>query len=158
MSKVVATKIFSFDMAHRLPGHEGLCKNIHGHTYKLEVTVSRDTPSGIISGGPSEGMVIDFQALSGLVKTSIVDKLDHACIIYPEEQFDIDMLKLMEKHDMKVVELGYRPTAELMARNFFELLVKKISKSDVPEIRDLTVVKIRLWETPTAYAEVTDEV
>ena len=50
------TKIFTFDSSHMLDGHDGKCQNLHGHTYKLEITVSDDP----VRGGPKDGIVMDF--------------------------------------------------------------------------------------------------
>ena len=70
------TKIFTFDSSHMLDGHDGKCQNLHGHTYKLEITVS----DGIIRGGPKDGMVMDFADLKAIVKQHITDPFDHAFI------------------------------------------------------------------------------
>lgn len=68
------TKIFTFDSSHMLDGHDGKCQNLHGHTYKLEITVS----DGIIKGGAKDGMVMDFTDLKAIVKQHITDPFDHA--------------------------------------------------------------------------------
>jgi 6-pyruvoyltetrahydropterin/6-carboxytetrahydropterin synthase len=68
-------KEFTFDAAHKLEDHSGKCKNIHGHTYKLLVGVY-----GVIQyqpGDTNDGMVIDFGDLNQLVKSEVIDKLDH---------------------------------------------------------------------------------
>ena len=61
------TKIFTFDSSHMLDGHDGKCQNLHGHTYKLKITVS----DGIIKGGAKDGMVMDFTDLKAIVKQHI---------------------------------------------------------------------------------------
>lgn len=66
---ISVTKIFTFDSAHNLINYEGACKNLHGHTYKLEVTVS-----GKLN---DRGMICDFNELSFLIKDNIISKLDH---------------------------------------------------------------------------------
>lgn len=63
------TKIFTFDSSHMLDGHDGKCQNLHGHTYKLEITVSDDP----VRGGPKDGMVMDFTDLKAIVKQHITD-------------------------------------------------------------------------------------
>jgi len=73
---ITVTKEFSFDCAHMLTGHEGPCKNLHGHTYKLQVEVT--SYSGVQEEGPSKGMIVDFKDLKQIVKELIVDKLDHS--------------------------------------------------------------------------------
>tara|TARA_Y100000310_G_scaffold325538_1_gene389156 strand:- start:902 stop:1234 length:333 start_codon:yes stop_codon:yes gene_type:complete len=107
------TKIFTFDSAHRLPWHKGKCFTLHGHTYKLEVTVE----------GPlnKDGIVVDFGDLKKVVKKEILDKYDHK---YLNKFFD-------------------NPTAELVVKEFHKILRK-----------DFNIVRLRLWETPTSYAEI----
>jgi 6-pyruvoyltetrahydropterin/6-carboxytetrahydropterin synthase len=94
-------KEFTFDAAHRLDNHEGNCKNLHGHTYKLHVGVY----GPIINepGAPDDGMVLDFAELKSIVKTEIIDKLDH--------QFINEILP-------------FRPTAENMAVWMVQVLRK----------------------------------
>lgn len=86
-------KTFTFDAAHKLPNYEGKCKNLHGHTYKLEVSVMGDI-------NKETGMVIDFVDLSKIVKENIIEKCDHA---YLNDIFE-------------------NPTAEIMAREFLKIL------------------------------------
>ena len=117
-------KEFEFDAAHYLPGHDGKCQNLHGHTYQLEVTVGRPE---LVPGGSSEGMVIDFSNLKSIVSTLVVDPLDHQCL-----------------NEL----LPYRPTAENMVNHFFDVLAPVI------EGYGAELVRIRLWESPDSYAEV----
>lgn len=93
------TKIFTFDSAHRLSWHKGKCSNLHGHTYKLEVTVE-----GLLD---ENGIVIDFGDLKKIVKKEILDKYDHQ-----------DLNKFWDN-----------PTAENMALDFYNVLKKKIKIS-----------------------------
>lgn len=92
------TKIFTFDSAHNLLNYDGICKNLHGHTYKLEVTVSGDINE--------IGMVCDFTELSSLIKENIIKKLDHK---YLNEVFDFNttcemMVQWMWKECQKVFD------------------------------------------------------
>ncbi|SDF78552.1 6-carboxytetrahydropterin synthase QueD [Sporolituus thermophilus] len=123
---VRTTKIFTFDAAHFLPGHQGKCANMHGHTYRLEVTVERKA-GGVASGGPEDGMVIDFGRLNAIIKEQIIEKLDHKIL---NECFP------------------FRPTSENMALYIFDYLNTALASDDVK------VVRVVLWETPTSYAEV----
>lgn len=125
--KITITRRFSFDAAHYLPGHEGKCQNLHGHTYQLEVTVGRDE---LIPGGSSEGMVMDFSELKNIVNRLVVDPLDHQCL-----------------NEL----LPYRPTAENMVSHFYDVL------APVLESFGAQVIRIRLWESPESYAEVSIE-
>ena len=126
-------KQFSFDAAHQLVGHCGKCANLHGHTYKLEVAVE----GPLITSGSSEGMVIDFSDLK-TVAGELVDKLDHATLIKGDEP-------IFKTLDTKAVIFGFRTTAEYLATYIYWYL-----KREMPGIE---ISFVRLWETPTGYAE-----
>lgn len=70
------TKIFHIEAAHRLPLHHGKCQNIHGHTYKIEITLQ----GPIVSMGSSTGMIMDFNDLSQIVNRRVIQKLDHTML------------------------------------------------------------------------------
>ncbi len=117
--KTSITKIFYFEAAHKLPNHDGKCANLHGHSYKFEVTISGE----IIKTGSKEGMVLDFADLSKIVNTEILEKWDH--------QYLNDILP-------------FTTTAELLATEIFKILKNA----------NMSVTKVRLWETAKAYATV----
>jgi 6-pyruvoyltetrahydropterin/6-carboxytetrahydropterin synthase len=151
MMSITATKQFQFDAAHMLSGHQGLCRNLHGHTYKVEVTVHRTDTDGLIRSGPSADMVVDFKELKNALNAQLFDKMDHAFIYDSwggtEER---ELAELLKKWDMKVFDLCARPTAENMAFYFCNF----IDTSILPTISDyLEVTKVKVWETPTSYAE-----
>ncbi|WP_027339209.1 6-pyruvoyl trahydropterin synthase family protein [Halonatronum saccharophilum] len=143
------TKEFSWDMAHMLAHHEGLCKNLHGHTYKMEVKVGRDKGS-LAQTGPDAGMVIDFKGLKRIVKKEVVDPLDHGFIYWANspDRVEIEVAKVLKQAGRKVVKLNYRPTAEMMALDFFKRLEDKFIGEGIK------LLEIKLWETPTSYAQV----
>ncbi|NLE74826.1 MAG: 6-carboxytetrahydropterin synthase QueD [Actinobacteria bacterium] len=118
--KTSITKICTFAAAHSLPGHQGKCRELHGHTYTLEVTVK----GGVHSKGPAAGMVLDFADLERLMRRAVVDRLDHS-------------------HLNEVLDVV--PTVEAIAGWAFARLTAQ----------GLQVVRVRLWESPTSYAEVT---
>jgi len=122
---VSVTKIFRFEAAHRLPDHDGQCRNLHGHTYKVEVTVSGE----IHTSGPQNGMVIDFGRISKIWKTRLEPRLDHQ---YLNETID-----------------PY-PTAERLAIVISTVITDEFT---APAFEGLELVSIRVWETETAYAE-----
>lgn len=123
------TKSFNFDSAHFLPNHKGKCSSMHGHTYRLEVTVIREEGK-LIDIGSDEGMVIDFADLKEIVKDEVLDKMDHKVL---NEVF------------------SFRTTAENMAAHIFDVLTERLHSVGV------RVDKIRLWETPDSYVEVGHE-
>jgi len=105
------TKIFTFDSSHMLDGHDGKCQNLHGHTYKLEITVSDDP----IRGGAKDGMVMDFTDLKAIVKQHITDPFDHAFIYHGGNGRECQIAALLEGWNMKTLCLPCRTTAENMA-------------------------------------------
>lgn len=148
---VASTKEFTWDCAHMLEDHQGLCKNLHGHTYKMEVTVAQEN-GDLIPTGPSRGMVVDFKDLKEIVKKIIVDPLDHACMVneISKDPFEVELGKLLEAHGRKIYYVDYRPTAENMAINFMDKINHELGIMQAPYM----VAKIRVYETPTSYAEV----
>ena len=134
------TKEFKFEMAHALHGYDGLCKNIHGHSYKLRVTVKGEVRSE--NGHVKDGMVIDFAELKEIVKPEIIDKYDHSLVLNansPHASIDLSAFE-------KVFYLPYQPTSENLVTDF----ALKI-KSKLPKGVELT--KVVLSETATSFAE-----
>lgn len=148
---ITATKTFSIDMAHVLEGHEGLCSNLHGHTYKIEVTAQRPRCEDVILDGPSEGMVVDFKDLKRAVNACIADKYDHCCVIYTKSRgaFEHELRELLKKYHKKIVEVDYRPTAEHYATYWLEELQMYLIDNKM----DWVITSVKVWETPTSYAE-----
>lgn len=132
-------KIFTFDSSHLLDGHDGKCKNLHGHTYKLEVEVQGD----LITEGPKEGMVLDFSDLKTIVKKNVLDLMDHAFLYNRLNERERTIAALLEGWGLKTYALEQRTTAEVMSMHIFHILRQQ----------GLPVSKVRLWETPTSYSE-----
>jgi 6-pyruvoyltetrahydropterin/6-carboxytetrahydropterin synthase len=126
--KYKAKKTFAFDAAHFLPDYPGKCANMHGHTYKLEVVISR-SDGGIISGGSSDSMVLDFSEFNKIVKETVLDRVDHRVL---NDVFD------------------FQATSENMAGYFFGVL------KEVCEKHDLTIETVSLWESNTSCIEVSE--
>jgi len=116
------TKIFHFEAAHALNGYDGKCRNIHGHSYELRVTV-KGMPLNE-PGNPKNGMVIDFHDLKQIVNQEVVDKLDHAFII--GNNMPKDFVEITKRDFDKVVELPYQPTSENMLADFAERIKKRL--------------------------------
>lgn len=136
------TKIFNFEMAHALYGYDGPCKNIHGHSYALEVTVAGEPLND--PEHPKHGMVMDFSDLKAIVKEQIVDRLDHALLLNGNSPHrDIPQL---DSNFEKVVFVEYQPTCENMLLDF----VKRI-QGLLPKHVKLATLKLK--ETPNSYAE-----
>lgn len=136
------TKIFHYEMAHALYGYDGPCKNIHGHSYELEVSIGGtplDDPNH-----PKHGMVMDFSDLKAIVKDQIVDRLDHALLLNGNSPHrDIPEL---DTNFEKVIFVDYQPTCENMLTDF----VARISLLLPQHVK---LISLKLKETPTSYAE-----
>ena len=116
------TKIFHFEAAHALNGYDGKCRNIHGHSYEMRVTVKGmplDEP-----GNPKNGMVIDFHDLKAIVNQEVIDKLDHSFII--GNNMPKDFVEITKKNFDKVVELPYQPTTENMLADFAQRIKHRL--------------------------------
>ena len=134
------TKEFKFEMAHALHGYDGLCKNIHGHSYKLFVTVKGEIQND--KGNAKDGMVLDFDILKNIVKSEIINKYDHSLVLNansPHSEIDLSAFE-------KVFFLPYQPTSENLVTDF----ALKI-KSKLPQ--EIELYKVVLSETATSFAE-----
>ncbi|MCQ2203944.1 MAG: 6-carboxytetrahydropterin synthase [Bacteroidales bacterium] len=140
MAKIRLTKEFEFEMAHLLDGYDGLCRNIHGHSYKLFVTVKGEPEKDPKS--PKMGMVLDFSVLKKIVKEEIVDRLDHAMLVMRGTE-QATMLKGIAD---RIYEVDYQPTCENMVTEFANRI-----RARLPKNVELHCVK--LHETSTSYAE-----
>ncbi len=143
MTKIRITKHFDFEAAHALHGYDGKCKNIHGHSYQLYVTVI-GTPIEI-KNHPKKGMVLDFGDLKKIVKTEIVDVFDHS-IVLDKTSKHIELAKKIADYSHRMVLVDYQPTSEMMLIDF----AKKI-KSKLPNY--VALHSLKLYETINSYAE-----
>ena len=142
MATVRISKEFTFDMAHALLNYDGLCKNIHGHSYTLVVTV-KGTPVNNESS-PKNGMLIDFKDLKKIVREQIIYPLDHALVLNAASSAEI--IEVLQKNYEKIVLTDYQPTTE----NMIVDLAGRI-KALLPA--NLQLYSLRLRETPTSYVE-----
>ncbi|MFA7272495.1 MAG: 6-carboxytetrahydropterin synthase [Crocinitomicaceae bacterium] len=140
--KVRVTKKFQFDMAHALFGYDGPCKNIHGHTYYLEVTLM-GWPN-VEEANPKQGMVLDFGDLKAVIKKHILEPYDHALVLNKNAGYAKSGIFTQEFE--KVVSVPFQPTCE----NLVIYFVEKI-RDEFPSSTQL--IRVRLDETPTSYAE-----
>ncbi len=142
MGKIRITKLFSFEMAHALEGYDGSCQNIHGHSYKLRVTVI-GTPV-CDSQSPKDGMLIDFSDLKRIVEQSIINKYDHALVL--NKATEAATIDVLQNHYNKIITVDYQPTSEQMLLEFASVL-----QTVLPS--DINLYSLRLNETDTSYAE-----
>lgn len=142
MNKIRITKQFNFEMAHALKDYDGPCRNIHGHSYELFVTVTGEPIND--KSSPKNGMLIDFGDLKKIVRNVIIDKLDHALIL------NRDIIPFLtgnfSENFSNIVFVDYQPTSENMLIDFSQKLQKEL-----PGNIQLHCLKLR--ETVTSYAE-----
>ena len=143
MSKIRITKQFYFETGHALYGYDGKCRNVHGHSYKLSVTVI-GSPSAD-TNDVKFGMVIDFKDLKKIVKGEIVDQFDHATV-FNKNTPHVELAHELEKRGHSVILVDYQPTSEMMIIDF----ASKI-KTKLPE--NIQLHSLKLQETGTSHAE-----
>ena len=139
MAKIRITKTFVFEMAHALLGYDGPCKHIHGHSYKLDVTILGEPIED--KGSVKLGMVMDFGDLKQIVRKAIVEPFDHSLVLHRNAviEHDAEMFG-------RVIYVDYQPTSENMIVDFAEKL-----NSLLPT--EVKLHSLRLYETATSYAE-----
>ncbi|MFY8096739.1 MAG: 6-pyruvoyl trahydropterin synthase family protein [Flavobacterium sp.] len=143
MSKIRITKQFNFETGHALFGYDGKCKNVHGHSYKLSVTVI-----GTPITDPSHvklGMVIDFGDLKKIVKEEIVDVFDHATV-FNQNTPHIELAKELQDRGHHVILVDYQPTSENMVIDFAAKISARLPQA-------IQLHSLRLQETETSFAE-----
>ena len=143
MSNIRITKQFTFETGHALYGYDGKCKNVHGHSYKLSVTVLGKPITD--RNNVKFGMVIDFGDLKKIVKEEIVDQFDHATV-FNKTTPHIELANELIKRNHDVILVDYQPTSENMVIDFAERI-----KSRLPE--NIQLHSLRLQETETSFAE-----
>lgn len=140
MTTIRVSKEFSFEMAHALLNYDGLCKHIHGHSYKLKVTVIGKPIED--TNNPKLGMVMDFSDLKTIVKNEIVDVFDHAFLLNKAQPNN------SHNHEMyaRTIFVDYQPTSENMVADFAERIKKHLPNN-------VKLHNLRLHETANSYAE-----
>ena len=143
MSTIRITKEFTFETGHALFGYDGKCRNVHGHSYKLSVTV---IGSPIREAGHVKlGMVMDFGDLKTIVKEEIVDPFDHATIFNGQTPH-VELARTLEREGHRVILADYQPTSENMVIDFAARIQARLPVH-------IRLHSIRLRETGSAYAE-----
>ena len=130
-------KEFRWEMGHRLPEHFGQCKNIHGHSYKMLVEFEGDLDE--------QGMIIDYYDVEKIINP-IIEHLDHAFMVNKNDKVVIEFL---EKMNSKKVVVDFQSTAE----NICTYLLNEVRQASLP--KNVTKIKVRVYETAQDYAEET---
>ena len=143
MATIRLTKEFTFEAAHFLEGYDGACREIHGHSYRLFVTIKGEPSAD--GYDPKQGMVMDFGLLKQIVGEQIVSRLDHAFIMRRSEQSE-QVQAMLEGIYHNIVLVDYQPTCENMLADFAERLLEAL-----PD--EVELYSLRLHETATSFAE-----
>ena len=140
------TRRLEFDAGHRIPDHQSQCRHLHGHRYAIEITLTGDIIEA--AGQPHNGMVMDFSEVKAIAMRQVVDRWDHAFLVWRGDSAIVEFLSRLPDH--KTVILESVPTAENLARIAFQLLD--------PAYRDtygnrLHLERVRIFETPNCWAD-----
>jgi 6-pyruvoyltetrahydropterin/6-carboxytetrahydropterin synthase len=136
------TREFSFEMAHALKNYDGPCRNVHGHSYRLFVTLT-GTPV-TEDENPKNGMIIDFTELKDIVLKKIIDLFDHSVVV--SNDYGHEKMEMMKKTFGNTVIVDYQPTCENLVADFAERLKNQMPKG-------VKVHSLRLFETAKSCAE-----
>lgn len=142
MSIVRLTKIFKLEMAHALSGYDGLCKNIHGHSYKLYVTVIGRSIND--DQNPKHGMVIDFGDMKKIVNENIVQEFDHALVLSRNTPDEI--IKGLKMINQRLLLVPFQPTCENILLDFVKRIVNKFPDN-------IVLHAVKLYETDYSFCE-----
>lgn len=143
MSNIRITKQFTFETGHALYGYDGKCKNVHGHSYKLSVTVIGKPITD--TSNVKFGMVIDFGDLKKIVKEEIVDVFDHATV-FNQNTPHIELANELKTRGHHVILVDYQPTSENMVIDFAEKIKNRLPQS-------IQLHSLKLQETESSFAE-----
>lgn len=142
MAKIRITKEFTFEMAHALWNYDGACRNTHGHSYRLIVTVIGEPLNE--PENPKHGMVMDFSELKKIVHQTIIKQLDHAFMVGGNAP--VKLLKSLPQLFDRFVVTDYQPSCENMLLDFAERIKSRLPKQ-------VELHSLRLHETANSYAE-----
>lgn len=147
---MLITRRLEFDAGHRIPSHNSKCRHLHGHRYAIEITLSGDIITE--TGAAEQGMVMDYSEVKRIASTELVEKWDHAFLVYSNDLKLLQFLESLENH--KTVVLDAPPTAENLALIAFQTL--DAAYQDIYG-NHLRLEQVRLFETPNCWADATRE-
>lgn len=131
---IVLKKTFKFDAAHRLLLHEGLCKNLHGHTWEIVIEAT---------GAPADdGMILDFKELKSIVAIAIIGQFDHSVILHESDP----LLPVVRPLVGRIVVLKDHPTCENLSKMFFAMLAPAMPLG-------VTLTSVEVFESPGSSAK-----
>lgn len=144
MAVIRLTKSFTFEAAHALDGYDGKCRHIHGHSYRLSVTVKGCPRTD--ENDPKCGMTLDFGELKRIVNEEIVERFDHSLVVHRADASDDEWLRPLAVRFGNVVETPYRPTCENMLADFASRLQARMPLG-------VMLHSLKMYETATSCAE-----
>jgi len=140
------TTRLEFDAGHRIPSHKSQCRNLHGHRYAIEITLSGDIIKN--ESASEDGMVMDFSDVKAIARSVVVDVWDHAFLVYQGDHEVLSFLNSLPNH--KTVVMSTVPTAENMAAEAFKLLSTAYQDTYGNHLK---LERVRLYETPNSWAD-----
>ncbi|SNR86491.1 6-pyruvoyltetrahydropterin/6-carboxytetrahydropterin synthase [Methylobacillus rhizosphaerae] len=140
------TTRLEFDAGHRIPHHKSQCRNLHGHRYAMEITLSGNIIE--LDGASDNGMVMDFSDVKAIAKRCVVDVWDHAFLVYKDDTVVLEFLRSLPDH--KTVIFNQVPTAENMAAEAFRILKAEYHDTYGTQLQ---LERVRLYETPNSWAD-----
>ncbi len=138
--KLRLTKEFRFEMSHALDEYQGLCRNLHGHSYKLFVTIIGDYEKTITNN--DSGMVLDFKSIKDLVEKNIIQDFDHAVVLCKNSSF----ASALQQTNTKLILFDNQPTCENLIMEFHKRITSILPNK-------IKLARLRLHETETSFAE-----
>jgi 6-pyruvoyltetrahydropterin/6-carboxytetrahydropterin synthase len=139
--KTRIAKDFYWEMSHRLPFHDGLCRNIHGHTYRLRLELLGELNN--------DGMVLDYYEMAKIIKP-ILNELDHSFMCDKNDSLMLDFLKT---NGFKYYILEKTSTAEHIAEHLMERVIEGFK-----QFRNIELIKVRIYETEDVFAEIEQQI
>lgn len=143
---MLITRRLEFDAGHRIPNHASQCRHLHGHRYAIEITLSGEVIR--TEGAADEGMVMDFSDVKRIAKDVLVERWDHAFLVYAGDRAVVEFLANLPGH--KTVVLPVVPTAENLAAEAFRILDAAYADTWGNQLR---LERVRLYETPNNWAD-----
>lgn len=134
------TKTFTFDSGHRLSNYNGKCRRLHGHTYHCEITIGGVELDDL-------GMVLDFGVLKDIFKEQVDAKFDHRMLLYDKDEYNKKIATAITPDADSICWVGYNPTAENIGKDIFGII-----QAGLPI--GISVLKVKLYETPTSFVEI----
>lgn len=141
MSKGSVTKHIEFEAAHMLYNYEGACRNLHGHSYKMEVEVTGSKNNDF-------GFILDFKILNSVLKEVIPDHMFITNTTLPDDCPERQIASILKANGMAIREYNFAPSAENMVENFAKEIQQKLDEKGI----SVEVTEVKLWETTNSHA------